>query len=72
MTALAFFLKIQGRLQLLLYLLTIPCPWEESQRSIAETTEAARDAIAPRAKEIVLSGVNIGDFGALTNETFST
>ena len=46
------------------------CRGRSRNASIAETTEAARDAIAQGAKEIVLSGVNIGDFGRSTNETF--
>lgn len=66
-----FFLKIQDGCNYYCTYCTIPFARGRSRNaSIAETTEAARDAIAQGAKEIVLSGVNIGDFGRSTNETF--
>jgi threonylcarbamoyladenosine tRNA methylthiotransferase MtaB len=38
--------------------------------SIAETVEQAKKVAEQGAKEIILTGVNIGDFGQSTNETF--
>lgn len=66
-----FFLKIQDGCNYYCTYCTIPFARGRSRNaSIAETTEAARKAIDEGAKEIVLSGVNIGDFGRTTHETF--
>lgn len=66
-----FFLKVQDGCNYYCSYCTIPFARGRSRNaSVAETTQAAKKAIAEGAKEIVLSGVNIGDFGRSTNETF--
>jgi threonylcarbamoyladenosine tRNA methylthiotransferase MtaB len=50
---------------------TIPLARGRSRsESIAKTLVATREAVATGVKEIVLTGVNLGDFGAGTDETF--
>ena len=50
---------------------TIPFARGRSRNgSIAEMVEQAREVARQGGKEIVLTGVNIGDFGKSTNETF--
>jgi threonylcarbamoyladenosine tRNA methylthiotransferase MtaB len=50
---------------------TIPLARGKSRNgTIADTVALAQQAAAERAKEIVLTGVNIGDFGKSTNESF--
>jgi threonylcarbamoyladenosine tRNA methylthiotransferase MtaB len=65
------FLKVQDGCDYFCAFCTIPLARGRSRsENIAKTVEAARDAIATGIKEIVLTGVNIGDFGAGTDETF--
>jgi threonylcarbamoyladenosine tRNA methylthiotransferase MtaB len=65
------FLKVQDGCDYFCAFCTIPLARGRSRsENIAKTVEAARDAIATGVKEIVLTGVNIGDFGAGTEETF--
>ena len=65
------FLKVQDGCDYYCTYCTIPFARGRSRNaSIAETVEVAQKAIADGAKEIVLTGVNIGDFGRSTNETF--
>ena len=65
------FLKVQDGCDYYCTYCTIPFARGRSRNaSIAETVEVAQKAIADGAKEIVLTGVNTGDFGRSTNETF--
>lgn len=65
------FLKVQDGCDYYCTYCTIPFARGRSRNaSIAETIEVAKKAIAEGAKEIVLTGVNTGDFGRSTNETF--
>ena len=65
------FLKVQDGCDYYCTYCTIPFARGRSRNaSIAETIEIAKKAIADGAKEIVLTGVNTGDFGRSTNETF--
>lgn len=65
------FLKVQDGCDYFCAFCTIPLARGRSRsENIQKTVEAARDAIATGVKEIVLTGVNIGDFGAGTDETF--
>ncbi len=65
------FLKVQDGCDYFCAFCTIPLARGRSRsENIAKTVEAARDAIATGVKEIVLTGVNIGDFGTGTKETF--
>ncbi len=65
------FLKVQDGCDYYCTYCTIPFARGRSRNaSIAETIEVAKKAIADGAKEIVLTGVNTGDFGRSTNETF--
>lgn len=66
-----FFLKVQDGCNYYCTYCTIPFARGRSRNaSIAETVAAAKKAIAEGAKEIVLAGVNIGDFGRSTGENF--
>ncbi|MDD3322738.1 MAG: tRNA (N(6)-L-threonylcarbamoyladenosine(37)-C(2))-methylthiotransferase MtaB [Paludibacter sp.] len=66
-----YFLKVQDGCDYFCTYCTIPYARGKSRNaSIAETVKSARQAISEGAKEIVLSGVNTGDFGKSTNETF--
>ncbi len=66
-----FFLKVQDGCDYYCSYCTIPFARGHSRNgSIADTVEAARQAIREGAKEIVLTGVNTGDFGKSTSETF--
>ncbi len=66
-----FFLKVQDGCDYFCTYCTIPMARGRSRNaSIAETVAMAQGAITNGAKEIVLTGVNIGDFGRKTNETF--
>ncbi|NDV47642.1 tRNA (N(6)-L-threonylcarbamoyladenosine(37)-C(2))-methylthiotransferase MtaB [Paludibacter sp. 221] len=66
-----FFLKVQDGCDYYCTYCTIPFARGHSRNaSIVETVEAAKEAIAEGAKEIVLSGVNTGDFGKTTSEKF--
>ncbi len=65
------FLKVQDGCNYFCTYCTIPLARGKSRNgSIASLVEQARGAIAAGAKEIVLTGVNIGDFGRSTGEKF--
>ena len=65
------FLKVQDGCDYFCSFCTIPLARGRSRNaSIAETVSTAVQAAEQGAKEIVLTGVNIGDFGKSTNETF--
>ena len=65
------FLKIQDGCNYFCSYCTIPLARGKSRNpSIAAIIEQATQAIREGAKEIILSGVNIGDFGRSTNEHF--
>ncbi|KAA6347624.1 Threonylcarbamoyladenosine tRNA methylthiotransferase MtaB [termite gut metagenome] len=67
-----FFLKVQDGCDFFCSYCTIPFARGRSRNgSIASLVEQARQAAAEGGKEIVLTGVNIGDFGKSTHETFS-
>lgn len=64
------FLKVQDGCNYFCAFCTIPLARGRSRSANVEATlEEARKAIAGGAKEIVLTGVNIGDFGTAHNET---
>ena len=66
-----FFLKVQDGCDYYCSYCTIPFARGRSRNgSIASLVEQARQAAAEGGKEIVLTGVNIGDFGKSTGETF--
>ena len=66
-----FFLKVQDGCDYFCSYCTIPFARGRSRNgSIASLVEQARRAAAEGGKEIVLPGVNIGDFGKTTGETF--
>lgn len=65
------FLKVQDGCDYFCTYCTIPFARGKSRNgTIAEICQLAQEAINKGAKEIVLSGVNIGDFGKTTGETF--
>ncbi len=65
------FLKVQDGCNYFCTYCTIPLARGKSRNgSISSLVEQARRAIAAGAKEIVLTGVNIGDFGRSTGEKF--
>ncbi|MDM8161950.1 tRNA (N(6)-L-threonylcarbamoyladenosine(37)-C(2))-methylthiotransferase MtaB [Labilibaculum sp. K2S] len=65
------FLKIQDGCNYYCTYCTIPFARGNSRNmSIKETVQQAEDIAKQGAKEIILTGVNIGDFGKSTNETF--
>ncbi|MEM7162188.1 MAG: tRNA (N(6)-L-threonylcarbamoyladenosine(37)-C(2))-methylthiotransferase MtaB [Bacteroidota bacterium] len=65
------FLKVQDGCDYFCSFCTIPLARGRSRSaSIEETLAEARKAAQTEAKEIVLTGVNIGDFGSGTNESF--
>ncbi|KAA6340682.1 Threonylcarbamoyladenosine tRNA methylthiotransferase MtaB [termite gut metagenome] len=66
-----FFLKVQDGCDYFCSYCTIPFARGRSRNgSVASLVEQARQAAAEGGKEIVLTGVNIGDFGKSTRETF--
>ena len=66
-----FFLKVQDGCDYYCSYCTIPFARGRSRNgSVASLVEQARQAAAEGGKEIVLTGVNIGDFGKTTGETF--
>ncbi len=66
-----FFLKVQDGCDYFCSYCTIPFARGRSRNgTIASLVEQAREAAAEGGKEIVLTGVNIGDFGKATGETF--
>ncbi|MAI22741.1 MAG: tRNA (N(6)-L-threonylcarbamoyladenosine(37)-C(2))-methylthiotransferase MtaB [Crocinitomicaceae bacterium] len=65
------FLKVQDGCDYFCSFCTIPLARGRSRNaSVEETVATARAATDQGAKEIVLTGVNIGDFGKSTGETF--
>ena len=65
------FLKVQDGCNYFCSYCTVPLARGKSRNpSIASLVEQAREALEGGAKEIILSGVNIGDFGRSTGETF--
>lgn len=65
------FLKVQDGCDYFCSFCTIPLARGRSRSAdIATTLNSAKEAIAKGAKEIVLTGVNIGDFGAGSDEDF--
>lgn len=65
------FLKVQDGCDYFCAFCTIPLARGRSRSAtIAETVEKAREVAQMGVKEVVLTGVNIGDFGSETEETF--
>lgn len=65
------FLKVQDGCDYFCTYCTIPMARGRSRStSVAELVSMAQDVVARGGKEIVLTGVNIGDFGKGTSETF--
>jgi len=66
-----FFLKVQDGCDYYCTYCTIPLARGHSRNaSIDQTVDMARQAITEGAKEIVLTGINTGDFGKTTGENF--
>lgn len=66
-----FFLKVQDGCDYFCSYCTIPYARGRSRNgSIVQLLSQVREAVAEGAKEIVITGVNIGDFGKSTGETF--
>lgn len=66
-----FFLKVQDGCDYHCTYCTIPLARGKSRNaSIEETVKMAKQAITDGAKEIVLTGINTGDFGKSTGEKF--
>lgn len=66
-----FFLKVQDGCDYFCSYCTIPFARGRSRNgTVASMVEQVRQAVAEGGKEIVLTGVNIGDFGKTTGETF--
>lgn len=66
-----YFLKVQDGCDYFCSYCTIPFARGRSRNGkIADLVEQARQVAAEGGKEIVLTGVNIGDFGKSTEETF--
>lgn len=66
-----YFLKVQDGCDYYCTYCTIPFARGRSRNgSIASIVEQAREAAKKGGKEIVITGVNIGDFGRTTGETF--
>ena len=65
------FLKVQDGCNYFCSYCTIPLARGKSRNpSITSLVKEAQEALNGGAKEIILSGVNLGDFGRSTNETF--
>jgi len=65
------FLKVQDGCDYSCSFCTIPLARGKSRsHSIKNTVEVAKEAVAKGSKEIVLTGVNLGDFGVNTKENF--
>ena len=65
------FIKVQDGCNYFCSYCTIPLARGKSRNpSIATLVEQAQEALNGGAKELILSGVNIGDFGRSTGETF--
>ena len=66
-----YFLKVQDGCNYFCTYCTIPMARGRSRNgSIASMVEQAKQVVAQGGKEIVLTGVNTGDFGRTTKETF--
>lgn len=66
-----YFLKVQDGCDYFCSYCTIPFARGRSRNGrIADLVAQAREVVAEGGKEIVLTGVNIGDFGKSTGETF--
>lgn len=66
-----YFLKVQDGCDYFCSFCTIPHARGRSRNgAIADLVKQARQVVDEGGKEIVLTGVNIGDFGHSTNETF--
>ncbi|MBE6294199.1 MAG: tRNA (N(6)-L-threonylcarbamoyladenosine(37)-C(2))-methylthiotransferase MtaB [Bacteroidales bacterium] len=66
-----YFLKVQDGCDYFCTYCTIPFARGRSRNPhIADLVQQARDAAAEGGKEIVITGVNIGDFGKTTGESF--
>lgn len=66
-----YWLKVQDGCDNFCSYCTVPIARGKSRNaSIAETVKQAEFAASEGAKEVVISGVNIGDFGKSTGETF--
>ncbi len=66
-----YFLKVQDGCDYFCTYCTIPFARGRSRSgTIEQLTEQAREVARAGGKEIVITGVNIGDFGKLTGETF--
>ncbi len=66
-----YFLKVQDGCDYYCTYCTIPFARGRSRSgTIAQLTQQAREVAAAGGKEIVITGVNIGDFGKQTGETF--
>jgi threonylcarbamoyladenosine tRNA methylthiotransferase MtaB len=66
-----YFLKVQDGCDYFCTYCTIPHARGRSRNgSIADIVAQAENVVAEGGKEIVLTGVNVGDFGHSTNETF--
>lgn len=66
-----YFLKVQDGCNYFCTYCTIPFARGRSRNgSIASLVEQAKEVAAEGGKEIVITGVNIGDFGRSTDETF--
>ena len=66
-----YFLKVQDGCDYFCSYCTIPFARGRSRNGrIEDLVEQARQAVAEGGKEIVITGVNIGDFGKTTGETF--
>jgi len=66
-----YFLKVQDGCDYFCTYCTIPLARGRSRNAtITETVAMAEEAISDGAREIVLTGVNIGDFGRSTGENF--
>lgn len=65
------FLKIQDGCNYFCTYCTIPYARGKSRNpSIVDIVKAASDALSRGVKELILTGINIGDFGQSTNENF--
>lgn len=65
------FLKVQDGCDYFCSFCTIPLARGRSRsNTVAETIKVANEVAATEIKEVVLTGVNIGDFGVDTDETF--
>ena len=66
-----YFLKVQDGCDYFCSFCTIPFARGRSRNgSIADLVKQAEQVVQEGGKEIVLTGVNIGDFGHTTNESF--